>query len=79
MPGARAGLPWLPAASACLLSVEACALLAGVAARGLPVNRLAACVWRSRLTGAPGVATGDLAAFAAGVLAAGVDVTGALT
>lgn len=63
MPAAAGGLSAPCAGPACLPLLPVRTLLAGVAARGLPVNKFAACVARSRLPG-----TG----VAAGVPAAGV-------
>ena len=76
MPAATGGRSSLAATPSCPLPLEVRALLAGVAASGLPVNRFAAWVWRSRLTGT-GVAAGDVAALAAGIAAAGVAPTAA--
>ena len=57
MPGA-CGLAWSATPAACAgLSAAPCCLLAGVAANGLPVSRLAGCVYFSKEAGA-GVAAG---------------------
>lgn len=76
MPAAAGGLVWLAGASACLILVELFALVAGVAARGLPVKRFAACVWRSKLAGT-GVAAGEETELAAGVLSSATDTAAA--
>ena len=76
MPAAAGGLVWLGGASACLTLVEVFALVAGVAARGLPVKRFAACVWRSKLAGI-GVAAGEETTLAAGVISSAADIAAA--
>lgn len=76
MPAAAGGLVWLAGASACLILVEGVARVAGVAARGLPVKRFAACVWRSKLAGT-GVAAGEETALAAGVISGATDTAAA--
>lgn len=76
MPAAARGLVWLAGTSACLILVKVFALVAGVAARGLPVKRFAACVWRSKLAGI-GVAAGEETALAAGVILSATDAAAA--
>ena len=77
MPAATGGLSALCAGPACRPPLLVWALLAGVAPRGLPVSKFAACVARSRLPGtgvAAGVPTAGVAAAAAAAAAVVVGV-----